>query len=107
MGIDWSARRLYYSRRKLTRRSAGQASLVVGARLEAVLKQLPSSGPLFPRLRLLSEDERACHFRKVTGGATPGSCSNQRGRGATTRLEQGCSLASTTFLSAARSYFGL
>ena len=50
---------------KLANKGGGHASLVVGARLEAVLKQLPSSGPLFPRLRLLSEDERASHFRKV------------------------------------------
>jgi integrase len=63
--VNWTTRRLYYSRRKLANKGGGQASLVVGARLEAVLKQLPPSGPLFPRLRLLSEDERASHFRKV------------------------------------------
>jgi len=63
--VNWSTRRLHYSRRKLANKGGGQASLVVGARLEAVLKQLPLSGPLFPRLRLLSEDERASHFRKV------------------------------------------
>jgi integrase len=63
--VNWTTRRLYYSRRKLANKGGGQASQVVGARLEAVLKQLPSSGPLFPRLRLLSEDERASHFRKV------------------------------------------
>jgi integrase len=63
--VNWTTRRLYYSRRKLANKGGGQASLVVGTRLEAVLKQLPASGPLFPRLRLLSEDERASHFRKV------------------------------------------
>jgi len=63
--VNWTTRRLFYSRRKLANKGGGQASLVVGSRLEAVLKQLPSSGPLFPRLRLLSEDERASHFRKV------------------------------------------
>ena len=63
--ISWTTRRLYCSRRKLANRNGGQACLVVGLRLEALLKQLPASGPLFPRLRLLSEDERASHFRKV------------------------------------------
>jgi integrase len=29
------------------------------------LERLPAEGFLFPRLRLLSEDERASHFRKV------------------------------------------
>jgi integrase len=63
--VKWSTRRLHYSRRKLAGRGGGQASLVVGKKLEALLKQLPSAGPMFPRLRLLSEDERASHFRKV------------------------------------------
>jgi integrase len=63
--IDWSARRLFYSRRKLASKGGGQASLVIGMQLEAVLRQLPYAGPLFPRLGLLSEDERASHFRKV------------------------------------------
>jgi integrase len=63
--VNWTTHRLYYSRRKLANRGGGLASLVVGPRLEALLKQLPATGPLFPRLRLLSEDERASHFRKV------------------------------------------
>ena len=63
--IHWSSHRLYYSRRKLANRGGGQASLVVGSRLEALLKQLPSAGPLFPRLRLLTEGQRASHFGKV------------------------------------------
>ncbi len=46
--------------------------------MEAILKQLPTTGPLFPRLRLLGEDERASHFRKVClrveiSGVTPDS----------------------------------
>ena len=63
--VNWKTRRLHYSRQKMINRSGGNASLVVGTRLEELLKQLPASGPLFPRLRLLSEDERASHFRKV------------------------------------------
>jgi len=63
--IDWATDRLYYSRRKLAARGKGKAALAIGDGLKAVLQQLPSTGPLFPRLRLLSEDERASHFRKV------------------------------------------
>jgi integrase len=63
--IDWSALRLFYTRRKLAKRGGGRAFLAVGPKMEAVLRQLPSTGPLFPRLRLLGEDERASHFRKV------------------------------------------
>ena len=63
--INWTTHRLHYSRKKMINRSGGKASLVVGPRLEEILRQLPTSGPLFPRLKLLSEDERASHFRKV------------------------------------------
>jgi integrase len=63
--IDWSTLRLFYSRRKLAHREGGRALLAIGANLKAVLEKLPSTGPLFPRLALLSEDERASHFRKV------------------------------------------
>src|SRR5450631_2855072 len=63
--VTWPTRRLFYSRQKLANRGGGKASLAIGARLETLLRQLPSTGPLFPRLRLLSEDERASHFRKV------------------------------------------
>jgi hypothetical protein len=63
--IDWGNSRLYYSRRKLAHRGGGRAALAMGDGLKAVLRELPASGPLFPRLRLLSEDERASHFRKV------------------------------------------
>ena len=63
--VDWSTKRLYYSRRKLAHRDGGRAALALGESLSAILRELPSAGPLFPRLRLLSEDERASHFRKV------------------------------------------
>jgi integrase len=63
--IDWGNNRLYYTRKKLANRGGGRAALAMGAGLKAVLKQLSPVGPLFPRLRLLSEDERASHFRKV------------------------------------------
>ncbi len=63
--VEWSTRRLHYSRQKLATCGGGQASLAIGTRLEALLKQLPSAGPLFPRLRLLGENMRAGHFCKV------------------------------------------
>jgi integrase len=63
--VDWANSRLFYSRKKLANRGGGMASLAIGAGMKAVLEELPSSGPLFPRLRLLTEDERASHFRKV------------------------------------------
>lgn len=63
--IEWSTRRLHYSRQKLATRGGGQASLAIGARLETLLKSLPPTGPLFPRLRLLGENMRAGHFCKV------------------------------------------
>lgn len=63
--IDWTTSRLYYSRQKLKNRGGGCAALAIGTGLKTVLRELPSSGPLFPRLRLLTEDERASHFRKV------------------------------------------
>jgi integrase len=63
--VDWTTSRLYYSRQKLKNRGGGRAALTIGAGLRTLLHELPSSGPLFPRLRLLTEDERASHFRKV------------------------------------------
>jgi len=63
--INWTTQRLYYSRQKLAHRGQGQAALAIGPRLKAVLQQLPSTGPLFPRLRLLGENKRASHFFKV------------------------------------------
>jgi integrase len=63
--IDWANNRLFYSRKKLAGRGGGMASLAIGVGLKAVLEELPATGALFPRLRLLTEDERASHFRKV------------------------------------------
>jgi len=63
--IDWPNQRLFYSRRKLASRSGGRASLVIGEGMRRVLQELPTNGPLFPRLRLLGENMRAGHFFKV------------------------------------------
>jgi len=63
--IDWPNERLFYSRRKLASRGGGRAALAIGDGMRAVLKELPTVGPLFPRLRLLGENMRAGHFCKV------------------------------------------
>jgi integrase len=63
--INWTTQRLHYSRQKLAHRGQGQAALAIGPRLTAVLQQLPSTGPLFPRIRMLGENKRASHFFKV------------------------------------------
>jgi len=62
--IDWAERRLYYERVKLEKRDKGHACIAIGSRLEAILKQLPSSGQLFPALAKLSEGSRATTFAK-------------------------------------------
>jgi integrase len=67
--IDWSNRRLYYERVKLARRDQGRACIAIGLRLDAVLKQLPKSGPLFPRLHTMSEGTRSAIFWKLRRAA--------------------------------------
>lgn len=62
--IDWAARRLYYSRQKLLSKGKGNACLVIGSALEAVLRQLPNEGPLFPQLSQLGEKQRGSYFWK-------------------------------------------
>jgi len=62
--IDWTHRRLFYQRGKLEGRDIGRAAIVIGDRIEAILKKLPASGYLFPALQWLGEDERASYFRK-------------------------------------------
>lgn len=49
--LDWTNRVLCYHRAKLTGRQLPPARLAIGRGLEAVLKQLPAQGVLFPVLR--------------------------------------------------------
>ncbi len=63
--IDWQNMRLFYSRQKLASRGGGRAALAMGEGMRAILEELPPSGELFPRLRLLGENMRAGHFWKV------------------------------------------
>jgi len=62
--VDWQNRRIFYERVKLEHRSQGRACIAIGMKLEHILKALPSSGPLFPRLIKQSEGTRAAIFWK-------------------------------------------
>jgi integrase len=62
--IDWTNRVLSYNRNKLEGRNLPPASLVIGKGLEAVLRQLPATGPLFPHICTLDDHRRADLFRK-------------------------------------------
>ncbi len=72
--IDWPMRRLYYSRQKLQSKGKGNACLVIGPALEAILRQLPIEGPLFPQLSTLGEKQRGSYFwkRRVIAGLPAG-----------------------------------
>lgn len=67
--VDWQNRRLFYERVKLEHRDQGRACIAIGGKLEAVLKQLPSSGQLFPRLAPQSEGTRSAIFWKLRKAA--------------------------------------
>jgi integrase len=67
--IDWPQRRLYYERVKLETRGQGFACLVIGPALERILRQLPTEGPLFPRLRPMTEGTRSAMFWKLRRAA--------------------------------------
>jgi integrase len=58
--IDWVNRTLIYARRKTGER----ACLIIGARLEGILKQLPATGPLFAKQSTLSASDRAAEFSR-------------------------------------------
>ena len=56
--IDWNRRMLQYQRRK----TGEWACLQIGARLEALLRALPSEGPLFPRISQTTDSARSSEF---------------------------------------------
>jgi integrase len=62
--IDRTNRVLSYTRAKLEGRNLPSASLAIGKGLEAVLQQLPTTGPLFPYICTLDDHRRADFFRK-------------------------------------------
>jgi integrase len=63
--IDWHHRVLRYDRQKLNGRSLPPACLVIGKGLEVILRQLPSSGPLFPNIKKMDDRSRACFMWKL------------------------------------------
>jgi integrase len=64
--IDWKARVVTYARCK----TAEVARLGIGSRMEAILRQLPSTGYLFPTIAPTSANDRAAEFsrRKTLAG---------------------------------------
>ena len=54
-----------YERKKLEGRGVAEVTLVIGARLQAILDQLPQHGWLLPEVRQREEMVRASRFRKV------------------------------------------
>jgi integrase len=58
--IDWNKKVLSYQRSK----TGEWAHLQIGASLEAVLKRLPRTGPLFARISELSDKDRAAEFSR-------------------------------------------
>lgn len=63
--IDWQSRVLKYDRQKLNGRSLPPACLVIGKGLEVILRQLPSTGPLFPNIAKMDDRSRACFMWKL------------------------------------------
>jgi integrase len=58
--IDWQSRTITYFRMK----TGSRAQFTVSKGLERVLQQLPTTGPLFPKLSTFSESDRASRFRR-------------------------------------------
>jgi integrase len=63
--LDWERRVLTYHRAKLEGRELPPARLAIGTGLEAVLKQLPQEGALFPKICQFDDRARACTFWKL------------------------------------------
>ena len=57
--IDWQTRTISYFRRK----TGSLAQFTISKALERVLQQLPTTGPLFPKLSTVPESNRASLFR--------------------------------------------
>jgi integrase len=58
--IDWEKRLLSYHRQK----TGELCMLEIGPRLEALLKKMPSSGPLFPNVSQIRDAWRSAEFRR-------------------------------------------
>jgi integrase len=62
--IDWQTRVIAYTRKK----TESVAFIHFGDELAALLRSLPATGPLFPRLRSMHEKHRAKQFRRRCDG---------------------------------------
>ena len=58
--VDWQTRTIAYFRQK----TGSLAQFTISTKLEAVLNQLPTSGPLFPHLSQFDANDRASRFRR-------------------------------------------
>lgn len=58
--IDWTTRTISYFRRK----TGSLAQFTISTTLEKVLEQLPTTGPLFPKLSQFAANDRATRFRR-------------------------------------------
>jgi integrase len=58
--INWKNRLLSFNRQK----TGELCMLEIGARLESLLKKLPSEGALFPKIITLKDKDRAAEFRR-------------------------------------------
>ena len=58
--IDWTTMTLTYVRQK----TGEVSSMTIGPQLEALLKQLPAQGRLFPKISLTRDKDRAAEFRR-------------------------------------------
>ena len=61
--INWETRTIVYQRQKLSPGSE-PACLAIGARLEEILRRLPSQGSLFPHLIKTIDSDRSSEFRR-------------------------------------------
>lgn len=61
--IDWPSRTLTYFRMK----TGEQAQMAISKRLEAILNQLPTEGPLFPSIAKTNANARAAEFCRHCG----------------------------------------
>ena len=63
LNINWEERILWFQRAKL-KADAQPARITIGPRLEALLRQLPEQGALFPYWNQASAGDRAAEFRR-------------------------------------------
>jgi integrase len=67
--INWAAKTISYSRKKLAGREGIQPALIrFGNEVAAILQRRPKSGPLFPYLRSVRPGDRATEFKQRCDG---------------------------------------